>query len=95
MIIIGGLTRYYLFAYTIHTNLFKVVSIHQEALANEAAKEITHDLDVRKTLLAQIASRMPLELLENPHQLKMWLEERHVFNPFSPALCWCSMKREV
>lgn len=87
MIILGGLTRYYFSAYTIHTNLFKIVSIHQEALANEAAKEITHDIDVRKTLLSRIASRMPLGLLENPNQLKRWLGELHDFNPlFSSAL---------
>lgn len=87
MIILGGLTRYYFSAYTIHTNLFKIVSIHQEALANEAAKEITYDIDVRKTLLSRIASRMPLGLLENPNQLKRWLDELHDFNPlFSSAL---------
>ena len=87
MILIGGSTRYYLSVNTIHTNLFKIVSIHQEALANEAAKDITHDIDVRKTLLSHIASRMPLGLLENPNQLKRWLSEIHDFNPlFSSAL---------
>ena len=87
MIIVGGLTRYYLSVNTIHTNLFKIISIHQEALANEAAKDITHDIDVRKTLLSHIASRIPLGLLENPNQLKRWLSELHGFNPlFSSAL---------
>lgn len=87
MIIVGGLTRYFLSVNTIHTNLFKIVSIHQEALANEAAKEITHDIDVRKTLLSHIASRMPLGLLESPSQLQRWLGELHDFNPlFSSAL---------
>lgn len=87
MILIGGLTRYYLSVNTIHSNLFKIISIHQEALANEAAKEITHDIDVRKTLLSHIASHMPLGLLESPSQLQRWLGELHGFNPlFSSAL---------
>ena len=87
IVIIGGITRYYLSVNTIHTNLFKIVSLHQEALANEAAKDITHDLDVRKKLLSSIAFHMPLALLENPDQLKRWLNERHEFNPlFSGSL---------
>jgi len=87
IIIIGGLTRYYLSFYTIHTNLFKIVSIHQEALANEVAKDVTRDLDVRKRFLSKIASLLTPALLEDPTLLKKWLMERQELNPvFSGAL---------
>ena len=87
MVFVGGTTRYYLSVNTIHANLFKIVSIHQEALAQDAAKGITHDLDVRKKLLIHIASLLSSQMLEDPHQLKTWLSERHAFNPvFSAAL---------
>lgn len=81
IVIIGGTLRYYLAFSIIHTNLFKIVSIHQEALANEVAKDISHDLDVRKRFLTQLSSLLPLPLLENPDKLKTWLSERHELNP--------------
>jgi len=87
IIIIGGLTRYYLSFDTIHTNLFKVLSIHQEALADEVAQDVTRDLDVRKIFLTKLASLLPLPLLEDPKALKKWLMERQELNPvFSGAL---------
>lgn len=87
IVIVGGTTRYYLSADTIHTNLFQIVSVHQEALANEVAKDINHGLEVRKRFLTQLGSSVPLKLLENPNQLKKWLAERHELNPvFSGAL---------
>lgn len=85
MVIIGGVTRYYLSSEAIHTNLFKVVSIHQEALANEIAQDITHDLEDRKRLLTKIASALSPQLLEDPNILKKWLRERQEFNPFFSA----------
>lgn len=87
IVIVGGIIRYYFSADTIHSNLFKIVSVHQEALANEVARDISHDLDVRKHFLTQLASSVPLKLLEDPTQLKKWLIERHDLNPiFSGAL---------
>lgn len=82
MVIIGGATRYYLSSKAIHTNLFKVVSIHQEALANEVAKDISQDLEVRKRFLTKIASALSSPLIEDPKILKKWLRERQEFNPF-------------
>lgn len=87
IVIVGGIIRYYLSADTIHSNLFKIVSVHQEALANEVAKDISYHLESRKRFLTKLASSLPLKLLENPNQLKKWLMERHELNPvFSTAL---------
>jgi len=87
IIIIGGFTRYYLSFQTIHTNLFKVLSIHLEALADEGAQDVIHNLDVRKRFLTKLASLLPPSLLEDPKALKKWLIEREELNPvFSGAL---------
>jgi len=87
MVFIGGLIRYYLSAEMIHSNLFKIVSVHQEALANEVAQDIAHDLEVRKSFLTKMASLLPLPLLENPNALQKWLTERYELDPiFSEAL---------
>ena len=87
IIILGGFIRHSLSFSLIHTNLFKIVAIHQEALAQEVAKDVTRDLDVRKTFLAQMASSLPSSLLQDPNGLKQWLSERQALNPvFSGAL---------
>lgn len=87
MIVFGGLLRYYYSFHIVHTNLFKVVAIHQEALANEAAKDIIHDLDAREQLLRKVVSHIPLALLDEPRMLQTWLHDLQEFNPlFSAAL---------
>ena len=84
-IMIGGAIRYYLSAKIIHDNLYKVVSIHQEALAKEVAKSITYDLELRKKVLSQMVSKMPSSLLNNPQKLKQWLMERDELNTLFSA----------
>jgi len=87
MIVIGGCVRYYFSYHLIHSNLFNIVSIHQEALAKEAAKEIVHDLDVRKQFLEKALSSLSLALLDDPKNLEKRLHDMHTFNPlFSAAL---------
>ena len=87
MIIVGGLIRHFFAFSLIHTSLFNIVAIHQEALAQEVSKDVTRDLDVRKTFLAYMASSLPSSLLQNPNALKQWLSERRALNPvFSGAL---------
>lgn len=87
MIVIGGCIRYYFSYHLIHSHLFNIVSIHQEALAKEAAKEIVHDLDVRKQFLEKAVASIPLALLEDPTNLEKRLHDMHTFNPlFSAAL---------
>jgi len=88
IIIIGGFVRYYISFQTIHSNLFKIVSLHQEALADELAQDITRDLAMRKRVLTKIASLLPLPLLEDPNALKKWLMERQELIPISvDTLC--------
>ena len=84
VLLLGGMIRYYFSSYIIHTNLFSVVSIHQEALANEVAKSIHQEIALRKTFLMHMAARIPLGLLDEPKALAQWLADRDEFKAIFP-----------
>jgi len=96
LVVGGGFVRYLLTLDAIQESLLKVVSIHQEALAKEAARDIYNNLDVRKKLLFKLSSLFPLTLLENPSTLSAWLTSKHELNPlFSGALLVLDAKGNV
>jgi diguanylate cyclase (GGDEF)-like protein len=49
--------------------------------ASYVAREIDHSLQVRRELIAELASSLPLALLRQPQQLAQWVRDRQRVNP--------------
>ena len=79
--------RYFMMTDFLREDLTKVVSSQQEALARYVAKDIDFKIVQRQNLLAYLAKSIPLNLLEKPMELRLWLEERQGLQPlFSRGL---------
>lgn len=76
-----GATRYFLLSNFLRTDMEKVVASQQEALAGYVARDIDFKIIERQRMLKQLASILPLGLLDRPHELSAWLKERHEFQP--------------
>ena len=66
----------FLFQTPAPSNTHTVLAAQQTALANYVARDIDYKLAERSGLLTQMASRMPLALLDHPAQLRRWLLEQ-------------------
>ncbi|UTH73123.1 GGDEF domain-containing protein [Chromobacterium sp. IIBBL 290-4] len=71
----GSFTRYYLLSQFLREDLSKVFEEQQLALANYVAHDIDDKIIQRQAMLNQLAARLPVELLEKPDQLQLWLQE--------------------
>jgi diguanylate cyclase (GGDEF)-like protein len=85
--VITAAGRYFMMTDFLREDLTKVVSTQQEALAGYVAKDIDFKIVQRQKLLAYLAKTIPLNLLEKPTELRVWLEERQGLHPlFSRGL---------
>jgi diguanylate cyclase (GGDEF)-like protein len=85
--LVGGVARYYLLSDYLREDLGAVVSTQQSAMAAYVAADIDANLQARSTMLRQMATALPVELLTRPDDLRNWLGERYVLQPlFSQGL---------
>ncbi|MDD2698547.1 MAG: diguanylate cyclase [Arcobacteraceae bacterium] len=87
LLVIGGSVRYYFSSDLIHNGLVDVISIHQKALAQEAANSINNEINNRKKLLTRLSLKLSPLIIEQPKILEVMLNNIHEFNPiFSSGL---------
>lgn len=85
--LLSSSTRYFLFSSFLREEIEKFVSSQQEALAGYVARDIDQKIVARQRMLKQLASELPLGLLDRPHELRMWLRQHHDLQPlFSQGL---------
>lgn len=96
MVFVGGATRYVLQSRFLRDDLTQLVSAQQKALAEAASLDIDAKVQSRLQLLERLAATFPLELLQRPAALQVWLGERQQLNPlFSQGLLVADRQGQV
>ena len=86
-VLLANVLRYYSLAGFMREDLIRVVSLQQEALARDMARDVGYKLGERRKMLGQLAASLPVNLLRRPERLRAWLGERHELHPvFSQGL---------
>lgn len=76
-----SVARYFFLSEFLRSDLEKVVSSQQEALAGYVARDIDYKISERQRMLKELASILPAGLLDQPDELRVWLQKRHEFQP--------------
>lgn len=74
LVILGSVVRYYTLTGFLQKDLSAVVGSQQLALASYVARDVDDKIVQRQALLERLAAAMPLDLLEQPEQLRAWLK---------------------
>lgn len=87
IVVVGVVMRIVILLPYLKDGLTELSSSHQLSLAGYVAGDIGGKVRERLDLLDQLGGVLPLEILEDPERLGMWLAERHTINPvFSNGL---------
>lgn len=87
LLLAGALALYWVLANFLRDDLQQVVATQQEALAAYVAHDIDTKIVERQTMIGHLAAHLPLELQQQPDQLRAWLAVRHETQPlFSRGL---------
>lgn len=81
LIIAGALGRFFLLADFLREDLTKLTSSQLVTLAEYVAQDVDRNITERRDFLKHAANKIPLPSLNNPQQLRTWLEDRHDINP--------------
>ncbi|APW42307.1 diguanylate cyclase domain-containing protein [Rhodoferax saidenbachensis] len=87
LILAGNVARYLTLGKYLRENISEVKAEQQLMLANYVAREVGQKMLQRQQMLTQMATTLPLELLQQPQALQNWLTLRHQYQPlFSEGL---------
>lgn len=81
LLLIGALGRIFLLSDFLRQDLTAVSSAQLLSIANYVAKDIDRVVVERRAMLAHLAKKFPLQLLNDPAAMRSWLGERHEVNP--------------
>jgi diguanylate cyclase (GGDEF)-like protein len=81
LILVGMLGRILVLSDYLRGDLTELSSAQLLTIANYVAEDIDRDVLARRELLQNVASKLPLDLLNKPQALRTWLSERHDINP--------------
>ncbi|MES2583445.1 MAG: diguanylate cyclase [Pseudomonadota bacterium] len=87
LLLLGNGLRYFVLTEYLREDISTVMAAQQLTLANYVAREVDVKMQERQTMLTQMASSLPLDLLQRPKSLQNWLAMRHEYQPlFSRGL---------
>lgn len=91
LLLAGNVVRYYVLSKYLRENITELMSAQQLTLANYVAREVDQKMQERQNMLRQLATTLPLDLLQKPSALQGWLALRHQYQPlFSEGLILCT-----
>jgi diguanylate cyclase (GGDEF)-like protein len=76
-LVLGSIVRWQILSEYLRNDLGRISATQQEALAKFVANDLDAKLVARKTILAQLAATLPVDLLGQPEALRIWLGERY------------------
>lgn len=87
LLMLGSGLRYFVLTQYLREDISAVMASQQLTLANYVAREVDLKMQQRQTMLTQMATSLPQELLQRPDDLHRWLATRHQYQPiFSQGL---------
>lgn len=96
LLLIGALGRIFLLSEFLRKDLTAVSSAQLLSIANYVAKDIDRVVVERREMLTHMATKFPLQLLDDPAAMRSWLSERHDLNPvFSLGLAVLDLSGKV
>lgn len=91
LLLAGNVVRYYVLSKYLRENVTELMAAQQLTLANYVAREVDQKMLERQNMLMQLATTLPLDLLQKPTELQNWLALRHQYQPlFSEGLLLCT-----
>lgn len=85
IVVLGTVVRYYTLSHFMREDLSAIVENQQLALATYVARDIDHKIVQRQSFLERLAVSVPIELLSQPEQLRVWLKEHYDDQPLFAA----------
>lgn len=81
LLVVGNLARYLALTNYLREDITAVMATQQLTLANYVAREVDQKVLERRNMLIQMASTLPLDLLQRPAALQAWLAMRQQYQP--------------
>ncbi|SFB37087.1 diguanylate cyclase (GGDEF) domain-containing protein [Collimonas sp. OK607] len=82
VLIVAGVSLRVFFALPFAQGLLRdEVANQQLSIASYVARDIDHSIETRRTLIGELSTALPPELLQQPQKLATWLQERQRLNP--------------
>ncbi len=82
VLIVAGVSLRLFFALPFAQGLLRdEVANQQLSIASYVARDIDHSIETRRTLISELSTALPPELLQQPEKLTTWLRERQRLNP--------------
>lgn len=85
LVVFGTVVRYYSLTSFLREDLSTVMESQQLALATYVARDVDDKIMQRKVLLERLAAAMPVDLLQKPGPLRIWLKEHYEYQPLFSA----------
>ena len=87
LLLLGNGIRYFVLTQYLREDISTVMAAQQLTLANYVAREVDLKMQERQSMLTQMATSLPQDLLQRPDDLQRWLAMRHQYQPiFSQGL---------